>query len=174
MKQFFALFASVVLLAACTPQGEEQSNDSTSAETTENAEATSSENLNFYGDTISADGAIAVSELAAIVEKDGGFEGKVTTVIHETCQKKGCWMKVDMADANDMRVTFKDYGFFVPTSGVEGKEVVMEGKAYVDTTSVEMLRHFAEDAGKSQDEIEAITEPEYALAFEATGVIIKE
>src|SRR6056297_3604102 len=103
MKQFFALFASVVLLTACGPQGEEQSADSASTEMNENADKATTDNLNFYGDSISADGAIAVSELATIVEKDGGFEGKVTTVIHETCQKKGCWMKVDMADANDMR-----------------------------------------------------------------------
>jgi hypothetical protein len=49
----------------------------------------------------------------------------------------------------------------------------MKGYATVDTVDVEMLRHFAEDAGKSQDEIDAITEPEYELTFEATGVLIK-
>lgn len=169
-----AFFAAATLLAACGPQGGAEGDDTTPADTTATDEAAAASAMNHYGDTISADGAIDVVELAAIMEKDGGFEGKVTTVIHETCQKKGCWMKVDLEGEDDMRVTFKDYGFFVPTGGVEGKEVIMEGKAYMDTTSVDMLRHFAEDAGKSAEEIEAITEPEYALAFEATGVIIKE
>lgn len=130
--------------------------------------------MNFYGDTISDEGAIDASELIAIVKEQGGFEGKVKSKIHETCQKKGCWMKVDAGDGKEIRVTFKDYGFFVPTEGVEEMEVIMQGLAYFDTTSVEMLRHYAEDAGKSAEEIEAITEPEYSLAFEATGVIIKE
>ena len=50
----------------------------------------------------------------------------------------------------------------------------MQGMAYMDTTSVDMLRHLAEDAGKSQEEIDAITQPELTLAFEATGVVIKD
>lgn len=173
MKKSIALFASVILLIACGPQ-----NGQETAETKENAAAEEvavvEEKMNYYGDSISAEGSIAASELVTIVEKDGGFEGKVSTVIHETCQKKGCWMKVDLNGDEDMRVSFKDYGFFVPTGGVEGREVIMDGKAYLDTTTVEMLRHFAEDAGKSEEEIAAINEPEYALAFEATGVIIKE
>jgi hypothetical protein len=73
-----------------------------------------------------------------------------------------------------MRVTFKDYGFFVPKEGMEGKEVVFEGVAKRKVTDVDMLKHFAEDAGKSQEEIDAITEPKVELTFVANGVIIKE
>ena len=40
-------------------------------------------------------------------------------------------------------------------------------------TSVEELKHYAEDAGETQEVIDAITEPEISLAFEAKGVIIK-
>ena len=54
-----------------------------------------------------------------------------------------------------------------------GKTAIFEGKAYHDTTSVEMLREYAKDDGKSKAEIEKITEPEINLSFEATGVIIK-
>ena len=50
----------------------------------------------------------------------------------------------------------------------------MEGVAKLDTVEVDVLKHYAEDAGKSQDEIDAITEPEIKLAFEAVGVKIKE
>jgi len=37
-----------------------------------------------------------------------------------------------------------------------------------------LLRHYAEDAGKSEEEIMTITEPEYVLTFTADGVIIQE
>ena len=36
-----------------------------------------------------------------------------------------------------------------------------------------MLKHYAEDAGKSQKEIDKITKPEYKISFIADGVIIK-
>ncbi len=170
MKPFIALFAVAAMFAACeNPQGSE-STEGTATDST----ATVDDGLNFYGDSITTEGAIEVNQLAEIVKENGSFEGKVTTTIYETCKVKGCWMKVALDSAEDMRVTFKDYGFFVPKEGVDGKEVIMEGVAYLDTTSVEMLRHYAEDAGKTPEEIETITEPEYALAFEATGVIIKE
>ncbi|MDZ7650620.1 MAG: DUF4920 domain-containing protein [Cytophagales bacterium] len=61
------------------------------------------------------------------------------------------------------RVTFKDYGFFVPTTGAEGKEVVFSGIAKRKITDVATLRHFAEDEGKSQAEIDAITDPKKKL-----------
>ena len=73
----------------------------------------------------------------------------------------------------DMRVTFKDYAFFMPKD-LSGKKVVIDGYAIVETTPVEVLRHYAEDGGKSKAEIDAITEPKRELAFEAAGVLILE
>jgi hypothetical protein len=106
------------------------------------------------------------------VTKDGGFEGKVEAKVNSCCQKRGCWMMVDLQNGEEMRVSFKDYGFFVPIDAA-GKTVIMQGRAWQDTTSVDMLRHYAEDAGKSKEEIAKITEPEIKLAFEADGLILK-
>ena len=50
---------------------------------------------------------------------------------------------------------------------------MVQGEAFYDTLTVPMLKHYAEDAGKSQAEIDAITEPELRLAFTATGVMIE-
>ncbi len=50
----------------------------------------------------------------------------------------------------------------------------MEGKAYVTEMSVEDQRHYAEDAGKSPEEVEAITTPAVTLSFLADGVKIKK
>jgi hypothetical protein len=99
------------------------------------------------------------------------INSKLMGKINEVCSAKGCWMTLDMDGENEVMVKFKDYGFFMPLDA-EG-EVVINGKAYVSETSVDELRHYAEDAGKSQEEIEAITKPERTYSFEADGVLLK-
>jgi hypothetical protein len=56
----------------------------------------------------------------------------------------------------------------------EIKEVILEGKAFVQITSVEELQHYAEDAGKNKEEIAAIVAPKKEFAFEATDVLLKK
>ncbi len=98
---------------------------------------------------------------------------KVTGKVMEVCQKKGCWMTIvsDQPGQPEMRVTFKDYAFFMPKD-LSGKQVVVDGYAYVETTPVDVLRHYAEDAGKPKEEIAAITTPKREISFEAFGVVI--
>ncbi|MGV9013774.1 MAG: DUF4920 domain-containing protein [Flavobacteriales bacterium] len=127
-----------------------------------------------YGDSITAEGAISVAEFEKAAANVDSMSTKIHTEIQKSCGKKGCWMDVKMADGSAMKVRFRDYGFFVPTSGLEGKEVIMQGRAKKDVTDVAMLQHYAEDAGKSKEEIAAIAEPETSWTFEADGVLIKE
>lgn len=100
------------------------------------------------------------------------INSKVRGKIIEVCSAKGCWMTLNMDGNNEVMVKFKDYGFFMPLNA-EG-EVVINGKAFVSETSVDELRHYAEDAGKSKDEIAAITEPKRTYSFEADGVLLKQ
>src|SRR5690606_19146450 len=123
-------------------------------------------------DTITADAAVPAPELYAMMDGKEQLNVKLVGKIEECCQKKGCWMKIDMGEGKTMRVSFKDYAFFVPMNSA-GKEVIMDGVATMEETSVEALRHFAEDAGKSKEEIEAITAPKRELVFEASGVLLK-
>jgi hypothetical protein len=102
----------------------------------------------------------------------GLSNGKIEGTILETCAKKGCWMEV-ATGTDTLFVKFKDYGFFVPTEGVEGMQTTIEGVATLDTVSVDELQHYAEDAGKSPEEIAAITQEEYKVRFVANGVEIK-
>ena len=95
-------------------------------------------------------------------------------VITQTCAKKGCWMNVKMTEGDTMMVRFKDYGFFVPKEGAEDLRTVMHGTAKMDTVSVDLLRHYAEDAGKTEDKIMQITEPRFVLEFIADGVLIEQ
>lgn len=82
-------------------------------------------------------------------------------------------MTMNIGNDKTMQVKFKDYAFFVPKDA-SGKTVFIEGVAFTDTTSVQELQHYAEDGGKSKEEIAKITEPEISVSFEAHGVIIKK
>jgi hypothetical protein len=125
-----------------------------------------------FGAPIDDKGAITMKELSAQMDGKEEMDVKVTGKVAEVCQVKGCWMTLVKDDGSAMRVSFKDYAFFMPKD-ISGKTVIIQGKAYMNTTSVEELRHYAEDANKSKEEIEAITEPKKELAFEAEGVIVR-
>ena len=125
-----------------------------------------------FGEPISAEGAIPVNQLPQLLAGQDSVQVKLVGTVLESCRNKGCWMKVAVEGENPMQVTFQDYGFFVP-KGLQGETAIMEGVAYADTVSVDQLRHFAEDAGKSAAEIAAITSPEPTITFVAKGVIIK-
>lgn len=161
MKRSFVFVFSLMLGLSCQSPKEQSTASAT--------EAISGE----YGEPTEESGAVTVETMFSQLEKGNNFEGKVTAEIHEVCTKKGCWLTVPLPDGNLMRVTFKDYGFFVPTTS-QGYPLILEGVAQKSITDVETLRHYAEDAGKSQEEIEAIIQPKEEFTFVATGVIIKE
>ncbi|WP_373511376.1 DUF4920 domain-containing protein [Persicitalea sp.] len=125
-----------------------------------------------FGKKMNEKSAIEASQLPTKMGDKESMNTKVTGTVESVCQAKGCWMKVKMDNGETMRVTFKDYGFFVPKD-IAGKTVVVEGVAQKKTTPVSELRHYAEDAGKSKAEIAQITDPKNELAFVADGVIVK-
>lgn len=135
--------------------------------------ATNETTESYYGSVIETSGAIDANRIREKLRMESPVSVKMEGTVVATCRKKGCWM--DVASGKDtVFVKFLDYDFFVPTEGVEGYHTVVEGVAFYDTTTVAALRHFAEDAGKSEEEILAITEPKYRLQFTATGVMMEE
>lgn len=127
-----------------------------------------------FGDSISVDGALSTDEMMqkfAELKEGDTLEVKFKSEINEVCQKKGCWMTLDLSDDKEAFVKFKDYGFFVPKNA-QDKEVVVNGKAFVSIESVDVLKHYAKDAGKSQAAIDSITEPKVTYSFMADGVLI--
>jgi len=125
-----------------------------------------------YGNIVKVDEVATTAEMISSVEETGEFTGKISGEIKEVCTKKGCWFSMDLPNGESMRVTFKDYAFFLPTNS-QGFPIVIEGVATLTETDVETLRHYAEDKGASKEEVEAITEPERKITFEATGAVIK-
>ena len=113
-----------------------------------------------YGDKITADGAMSITDFEKATKGKDALDAKLDCEIITSCQKKGCWMTVKLPSGEPMRVGFKDYGFFVPTHGLEGKHAVIQGQAVKEVTDVAALKHYAEDAGKSPEEIAKITAPE--------------
>ena len=70
---------------------------------------------------------------------------RVEARISQVCQKKGCFM---IASAGDraVRISFKDYSFFVPTD-TDGKTVTLTGTLIERELSEKQAAHFREDAG---------------------------
>lgn len=105
--------------------------------------------------------------------KSGEVEYTFVGEIAEVCSKAGCWVNIDKGNGETFMVRFKDH-FTIPPKTDVGTEAYFHGIAYNDTVTVDLLRHFAEDAGKSQEEIDAITEPVYEMGFEADGIVLKK
>lgn len=93
--------------------------------------------------------------------------------IKDVCKKKGCWMSMDLTSQKESFVRFKDYGFFVPLNA-DNSNAIVTGRAYLDVITVDELKHYAKDGGKSEEEIAKITEPKVTYAFQADGVLIEK
>jgi len=128
-----------------------------------------------FGDKISDENVLTQQEM---LEKFNSLKPgdtlnvKFAATVKDVCQKKGCWMNLDMGEKEAM-VRFKDYAFFMPKD-IAGQEIIVNGKAYVEEMNVEDQRHYAEDGGATPEEIAAITAPKFTLALEADGVLIPE
>lgn len=126
----------------------------------------------YYGEKVQTEGALALSDIVRKLEGGSSFsEVKIKAKVAEVCAKSGCWMKLELPNGKQATVNMKDYGFFVPIAA-KGKTVVIDGEAILKTSSVEELRHYAEDAKKTQAEIEAITEPKKEIKIMARGIVI--
>lgn len=173
-KQFlFAALASALLFAC----GSDGAQDASAEAQTEAPTETKAVKMESFGEEITPENALSYSELVSKMaqSEQDSMNVKFTGTVQEVCQVKGCWMTIasDEEGAESVMVRFKDYGFFMPKD-IAGRKVIMEGKAFTEETSVEDLRHYAMDAGKSEEEIEAITEPKKEAKFLASGVLLIE
>ena len=165
MKSFNILLVFLVLLVSCK-------NKQKPAEESENVQI--EKNYASFGKLIDYKGAIGsedmLDQFQSLKETDT-LETKFSATVTDVCKSKGCWMKLNLKNGEEVMVKFKDYGFFVPMD-IEGREVVVNGIAFVDNMSVEDQRHYAKDAGESQENIRQIKEPKRTFEFEADGVLI--
>lgn len=90
---------------------------------------------------------LGLSELINNVEEYQDQEVLVATRIAKVCQKKGCFF-VATEGAATARISFKDYGFFIPTDA-GGKEVLLLGTFSRTSVSAKEAEHFASDLGET-------------------------
>lgn len=161
MKKYFLILTLSALLISCN----KKSNSTDFVE-----------NYASFGDSISKDGALSKEEMFAKYEslKAGDtLNVKFKSKIIDVCQKKGCWMNLAINNDKEVFVKFKDYAFFMPLNS-KNEEVIVNGKAFVSIESVDELKHYAKDAGKSQEAIDSILVPKTTYSFLADGVLIKQ
>lgn len=126
-----------------------------------------------YGKKINYNQAISVAKLEKSFGKDSVYTGKIEGVVLEVCKKKGCFMTIKRDGGKEpIMVRFADYSYFMPED-IVGKTVVVEGRARVKESTVAWQKHYAEDLGKTKEEIAKITKPKASITIIADGVVVK-
>ena len=87
--------------------------------------------------------AMTLADLLADADRYLDREVKVTTSVAQVCQKKGCFFIAE-DESHTARVSFKDYGFFVP-SDISGRTVTLAGELKRKDLSAEQAEHYNED-----------------------------
>ena len=167
MRTLSVLSAALLLLTACQQQPK------TETAATAPAVETPTVTGKTYGAAITAEGAQPLSALGTVLGTQDSAQVKLVGKADAVCQAKGCWLTMKTPEGQEMRVRFKDYAFFVPKD-ISGKTVVINGWAHRETVPVSDLQHYAQDAGKSDKEVAAITQPQQQLNFEADGVLVAD
>jgi len=103
-----------------------------------------------FGAPISAGPVLSLADVLASPER---FRDQAITVeghVRSACTRRGCWMEVaQSADPKlpGCRVTFKDYGFFVPTDSA-GSRAKVQGTLGVNTLPAERVAHLESEGGQ--------------------------
>lgn len=84
-------------------------------------------------------------EMKKLLESPSEFDGKTVMVeakVRKACEKKGCWMELAGEEKGPgVRVTFKDYGFFVPLDSA-GSTAKVEGVVKLAELSEQKAKHY--------------------------------
>lgn len=121
-----------------------------------------------FGDSINTKSAVATEDMIANASINP-MPVKIQGVVAQVCQAKGCWMTIVGPNNETIRVTFKDYGFFVPTD-ISGKEVIVEGIVTSKELELDVAQHYAEDANIPFD----ATKSYHEFSLVANGVLVSK
>jgi len=168
-----SLFLALVLVAGCT----ETATDAPIATPVAAADYTP------YGEPLALDDGTPTLTPSALLADPAAYDGETVRVegtIAEMCKMMGCWLTLRDADAEAgetvrVRVPTDSSGTYVYTfpTDLGMIDAVVEGTVSVDTMSVDELRHYAEDEGRPQEEIDAITEPKPTVVLTAHGALVE-
>ena len=89
----------------------------------------------------------AIGDVLSAPDRFEGRDVVVTGYVRRACSRKGCWM--ELAEGPDQslpgcRVTFKDYGFFVPTDSA-GARARVQAALSVSQVAPRMVEHLEQE-----------------------------
>lgn len=116
---------------------------------------------------------VALNELIATPDAFAGKALKTRGTVRRACSTKGCWMQLS-AEGNESgrgcRVTFKDYGFFVPTDS-PGASALVEGEVQLNVVKPSRVKHYESEGAVFPSKNEDGSANEVRLV--ATGVELR-
>jgi len=130
--------------------------------------AATSVSAEHYGAPIQAQNPVSLQAAIKQLERSTTADVLVESEVNQVCVVKGCWMALT-SRTDDVRVTFKDYGFFVPSSLI-GKTVIVAGTLEKVVMSLDETRHYVKDAGGDPA---SVTAPRVEYRIVATGIAVK-
>jgi hypothetical protein len=97
------------------------------------------------GEPLKGAPAVKLDELLAKPQDHAGKMVQVTGKVRKACERKGCWMELAPTEKGPgVRITFKDYAFFVPLDSA-GSTAKVEGEVRVAVLSEDMAKHYASE-----------------------------
>jgi len=122
------------------------------------------------GQPLSDRPAVAVSEVVSNPDKYAKESVLLEGVIDTACERKGCWMQLAaQKDGPGLRVTFKDYGFFIPLDA-RGMKARAEGVVSVKTLTKEESEHLESEGAKLSRSADGTARE---ISFVASGVELR-
>lgn len=136
-----------------------------------------------FGEPVALDDGTPTVTPSALLADPAAYDGETVRVegtIAEMCRMMGCWLTLrdtgaEAGETVRVRVPTDEEGEYVYTfpTDLGMIDAIVEGTVEVDTMSVDELRHYAEDEGRSQEEIDAITEPKPTVVLTARGALVE-
>lgn len=108
-----------------------------------------------FGEAFTLTDSVPVDDVMSRPDEFNGKTVRVAANITKVCKKKGCWfvMAGDKADGAYIRVTMKDYGFFVPVDA-DGRKAVVEGVFKKLDVPEAARKHLAEDGKEDPTKVQ--------------------
>ena len=146
----FGLALALTAIVGCETRAREASPIPSSVPAAPAVASAAASGSKAFGAPISAGPELALSDVLANPER---FRDQTITVegqVRSACTRRGCWMEV--AESGDpklpgCRVTFKDYGFFVPTDSA-GAKAKVQGTLGVNTLPADRVAHLESEGGQ--------------------------
>lgn len=132
---------------------------------------------NFYGEKFEQKTPVEVPAFMKTMKDIKGttlkiYDIQVKGTIEEVCQSAGCWIRLKNTEGEHVFVKFKNH-FTIPMD-LAGSGAIVHGVASKKIISVDDQKHYAEDAGKTADEIAKITAPKEEVRIDASGIWIQK